>query len=107
MMGYLMEKIQIEVSIDLWQRLQPYQNDLAHILEWGLQYVEQRAGVEPESPPREVLSVLRQAGAIGPDYETMVSYVTAPATQNRSPLQAGGKPASEIIIEQRRGFLDD
>ncbi len=106
-----METIQIQISAELVQRLRPYQDDLAHLLEWGLRYLEEKDTTKPELETyvkqKQLMAALRQAGAVGPDIATTANYLAQPDNQNWQPIQAGGKPASEIIIEQRRGLTDD
>jgi hypothetical protein len=53
------------------------------------------------------MAVLRQAGAVGPDISTITDYLAQPDNQNWQPIEAEGKPASEIIIEQRRDLTGD
>jgi hypothetical protein len=101
-----METIEIEVPTELVQRLGPYQDNLAHLLELGLRYLEERAVTEAEQQKR-LMAVLRQAGAVGPDISTITDYLAQPDNQNWQPIEAEGKPASEIIIEQRRDLTGD
>ncbi len=102
-----MKTIEIQVSTELVQRLRPYQDDLARLLELGLRYLEEKTITEPErksyAQPEQIINVLRQAGTIGPDLPTITGYLAQPDNQKWQPIQASGKPASEIIIEQRRG----
>jgi hypothetical protein len=103
------EIIQIPVSSELARRLRPYQSELARILEWGLRHVETETETktEPESAveamalQKRVVAALRRAGAIGPDPEEIAQYLAQRENQRWAPIQAGGKPASEMIIEER------
>jgi hypothetical protein len=104
-----METIKVRVPSELAQRLRPYQNELPRILEWGLRHIEReaeekaRTGVAPETVALQmrVFAALRQAGAVGPGPEEVAQYLAEPENQRWTPIQAGGKPASEIIIEER------
>jgi hypothetical protein len=104
-----METIQIEVSSELARRLRPYQTELPRILEWGLHYVEgeteaetgAESALEAMALQKRVVAALRRAGAIGPDPEEMAQYLAQRENQRWSPIQAGGKPASQMIIEER------
>lgn len=104
-----METIQIQVSSELARRLRPYQGELPRILEWGLRRVERETGMETrtESTPeamalqKRVVAALRQAGAVGPDPEEVAQYLTQSENRHWTPIQADGKPASQMIIEER------
>lgn len=104
-----METIKVQVSSELAQRLRPYQSELPRILEWGLRHIEKemeeetRAELAPEAVALQtrVLAALRRVGAIGPDPEEMAQYLAGYENQHWTPIQAGGKPASEMIVEER------
>jgi hypothetical protein len=108
-----MEIIQVQVSSELAQRLRPYQSELPRILEWGLRHIEgeieEKTGAELASETMalqtRVLAALRRAGAVGPDPEEMAQYLAGSENQRWTPIQAGGKPASEMIIEERDSRL--
>ena len=115
-----METIQIQVPSDLLQRLRPYQNDLASLLELGLRYLEKQTKSQPAfdleqykqteqyQRQKRLQTILReQAGVIGPDVDTRLQYTMQPDNQNWQPIEAAGKPASQIIIQQRQGILED
>ncbi|MDM8521691.1 hypothetical protein QUF64_16730 [Anaerolineales bacterium HSG6] len=60
-------------------------------------------------PKTETLSVndrinvaLQEAGIKPYQPEEVAQYLASPENQNWQPLLAGGKPASELIIEERR-----
>ena len=44
---------------------------------------------------------LHQAGARGADLETVTQYLDSGENQDRVPIQTNGKPASEMIVEER------
>jgi len=105
-----METIQVQVSSELAQRLRPYQSELPRILECGLHHIEREieektraelASGEAMALHGRVLAALRRAGTVGPDPEEMAQYLAGRENQRWTPIQAGGKPASEMIIEER------
>lgn len=104
-----METIQIQVPSELARRLQPYQNDLSRILECGLHCVEEEMETEASTIPapdamafqEQAVAALRQAGAAGPDPEEVRQYLLGRENQHWVPIQADGKPASEMIIAER------
>jgi hypothetical protein len=104
-----METVQIQVSSELARRLRPYQRDLPRILEWGLRHVERETEAETRAEStseamalqKRVVAALRRAGAVGPDPAEVEQYLAQPENQRWTPIQAGGKPASEMIIEER------
>jgi hypothetical protein len=103
------EIIEIQIPTELAQRLQPYRNDLARILEWGLRYVEEKTETATRAIPtpeamalqKRVVAALRQMGVVGPEPEEIAPYLLADENQNWAPIQAGGKSASEMIVEER------
>lgn len=104
-----METIKVQVSSELAQRLRPYQSELPRILEWGLRHIEREAEAKTRAEltseamalQTRVLAALHRAGAVGPDPEEMAQYLAESENQRWTPIQAGGKPASEMIIEER------
>jgi hypothetical protein len=76
-----METIQIEVSPELAQRLRPSPEELT------LQ--------------KQISVVLHQIGAYGADLETVRQYLGSHENQDWMPIQTNGKPASEMIVEER------
>jgi len=91
-----METIQIQVPTDLAERLQDHRDELPQILEWGLYHVQQERVQQDQ-----LVAVLRQAGAAGPDLETIAQYLAEPQTRHWMPIPTDGKPASELIIGER------
>ena len=87
-----METIQVQVSSDLARRLGPHTRELPQILEWGLHHIE--------AEQQQLTVALRQAGAIGPEPDQVAQYLEQEA-EPWIPVQAGGQPASDIIIEER------
>jgi len=106
-----METIQIQVPSELARRLQPYQNDLSRILECGLHCVEEEMEASTIPAPdamalqERAVAALRRAGAAGPDPEEARQYLSGRENQRWVPIQADGKPASEMIIAERNSPL--
>ena len=104
-----MEIIQIQVPSELARRLRPYQSELPRILEWGLRHVEREtetktraeSALEAKALQEQVVAALRRAGTIGPDPEEMAQYLAQRENRRWMPIQADGKPASQMIIEER------
>jgi hypothetical protein len=106
-----METIQVNVPSELAQRLRPYQDEMPRVLEYGLRCIEEKAEASPgkKSGPeaiaiRQIIAVLHQAGAVGPDPEVTAQYLAKRANRSWQPIVAGGKPASEMIIEERDSY---
>lgn len=93
-----METIRIEVSSELARRLRPYQSELPRILEWGLRRVEME---HKPAAPNQIMAVLRQVGAVGPEPAAISRYLARQKIRAWKPIRATGKPASEVIIEER------
>ncbi|MCB0190814.1 MAG: hypothetical protein KDJ65_02620 [Anaerolineae bacterium] len=109
--GLTMETIEIEISSELYQRLRPYQKELAHILELGLGRLEETSPLVTATPspasPEQVIAVLHQVGTVGADMTTIVANLNLPDNKSWRPLQTSGQSASEIIIQQRREMTGD
>jgi hypothetical protein len=93
-----MDTISLQVSGELAGRLLPLKDRLPEILELGLRYLPEQAPLTPRQQAEKLweaagLLVARDPGTAGS---------TAPIHKRRTPIQAGGKPASEIIIQHRR-----
>ena len=88
--------ISVRLSDDLAKRVLPLQDRLPEIIELGL---ERWRGQEPPTP-RQRVEMLWEAAGLSTDPSSQV--LPRPLGRRKSsPLQAGGKPASQIIIEQR------
>jgi hypothetical protein len=90
--------IPVQLSNELARRVIPLQDRLPEIIELGLRQIE--AGTSPEAEARQqVLDALASTG--------IVTLPQAPAGQEprarHTPIVAGGRPASELIIAERRG----
>ena len=89
-----METIQVQVSSELAQQLQPHSQHLPQILEWGLRVLEQQ-----QSEHNKVAQTLLSTGFIG-----HLSPETSPDDRPRQPPpELSGPPVSEILLAQRRG----
>lgn len=90
--------IPVQLSNELARRVMPLQNRLPEIIELGLRQIE--AGQKQEASARQqVLDALDSTG--------IVTLPQAAAGRKprarRTPIVAGGRPASEWIIAERRG----
>lgn len=97
----MMEAIQVQVPAELAQRLRGRYDDLPEILEWGLRHVE----AQDQGLQKQIEAALRQAGATGPEPEIMEQYIEE--QKDWAPIPSSGKPASEMIVEERKGRLGD
>jgi len=95
--------IPVRLSNELAKRVQPFQDRLPEIIELGLRQIT--AG-------REGQADYPQANQRALDALTSTGIVTLPtpaahrkARARRTPIQAGGPPASALIIAERRGEL--
>jgi hypothetical protein len=103
------EIIEIQVSSELARRLRPYQSELPRILEWGLYHVEKETEAKTRTEPapeamslqKRIVAILHQVGAVGPEPEEVAQYLAERENRRWMPIQAGGKPASEMIVEER------
>ena len=95
----VMVTIALELPDELAQRLTPLQDRLPEIIELGLRHWPETPSVAPTLRQR-VEQIWATTGLIVPLDPAMVRRYPAPQMP-RTPVQAGGKPASEIIIEQR------
>ena len=95
-----MVTIPLQVSEDLARRLLPMQDRLPDIIECGLRDLE----TEVNTPPRASVSRSTVLAAL---QSTGLVTVPDPAARSKlrlrhTPLQAGGPPASEFIVEDRQ-----
>jgi len=65
--------------------------------------METRTESTPEAMAlhKRVVAALRWAGAVGPDPEEVAQYLAQSENRCWTPIQAGGKPASQMIVEER------
>jgi hypothetical protein len=105
-----METIQIQITEELAQQLRSYTNELPRLLELGLRLIKDGGVAQPVtqveptslSVQEQAIRVLRKAGATGPDAKSIAQYLAKPIVTNWQPIRAGGKPASAMIIEERK-----
>ena len=94
-----MVTISLELPEELARRLSPLQDRLPEIIELGLRYWQNTQSALL-TPRQRVEQIWATTGLIAPlDPATAQHYPTPRA--RRTPIKAGGKPASQIIIEQR------
>ncbi len=98
-----MDTISLQVSGELADRLLPLKDRLAEIIELGLHYWPEQIPLTP----RQQAEALWETTGLLVVRDPSATYSTAPAPVRRTPIQAGGKPASEIIMEQRGGPVNE
>ncbi|MEK7276443.1 MAG: hypothetical protein AAB427_03765 [Chloroflexota bacterium] len=97
-----MQTITLEIPDELAERLKPYRDKMAQILQVGLRVLE--SVTKPAVTSREqMLTAIRSTGLIRPLDDIIArKYVPDPRRHVRQkPLKIAGKPVSEIIVEQR------
>ncbi len=106
-----MEIIQIRVPSSLAREVLPYQSELPRVLEMGLRQLKKRktaqvdeAGDKDRNALEQTISALQQAGAIGPTPEAVSQYVATSENRSWNPISAPGKPASQIILDERQSY---
>jgi len=96
-----MVTIPVKVSKELAERLAPLQDHLPQIIELGLRYWKD-AEQARITPRQQVEHILAEVGLLVTlDPEMVRRYTSRAARRRVSPLRIGGKPTSEIIIEER------
>jgi hypothetical protein len=93
-----MVTIPVQVSEELAEQLLPLQDRLTEIIELGMRQIKAQPKREMEAERKShMLAALHSTGLV-----TLPNASARPEGYVRHPpIQAGGKPASEIIIEQR------
>jgi len=94
-----MVTISLELPEELARRLAPVQDRLPEIIELGLHYW-QNTQPAPLTPRQRVEQIWATTGLIAPLDLAITQHYPTPRV-GRTPIKAGGKPASQIIIEQR------
>ena len=97
-----MQKITLEISDELAERLRPYRDQVARIFQAGLREME--TAEKPALTQREqMLAAIRSTGLIRPLEENIFKKYVPEAHRHarQKPLKIEGKPVSEIIVEQR------
>jgi len=94
-----MVTISLELPDELARRLTPHRDRLPEIIELGLR---QWQNTEPASltPRQRVEQIWATTGLIVP-LDPAIVHRYPMSQERRIPIRAGGKPASQIIIEQR------
>ena len=92
-----MYTIQLEIPGHLAERLAPYQTRLPELLELGLLEWELQAQSVLVTEPDALLQVLAESGKV----ELPKPYRASRPYKRRTPVPIYGKPASEVVIEQR------
>jgi hypothetical protein len=95
-----MVTIPVKVPDRLAGRLLPLQDRLVEIIELGLRQIEEETGQPEASLPAAKLQVweaLKSTGIV-----TLPGTTARPQSRTRrTPICAGGSPASELIIQER------
>ena len=94
-----MMTISLELPDELVKRLTPFQDRLPEIIELGLRYWQNTQAASP-TPRQRVEQLWATAGLIVP-LDPKISEHYPRRGKRPKPIRAGGKPASQIIIEQR------
>jgi len=89
--------IQLDLPDQLAKRVLPLQDSLPEIIEIGLRHWHKQI---LSAPHARVEQLWEAAGLVEPVSLTD-DYRPVQARERRTRIQAGGQPASEIIIEQR------
>ncbi len=94
--------ISLEVPPELARQLTPLRDRLPEIIELGLRQWEVKAREEVETNcitlKQQVLAALHSTGIVTMPEPTTVSQ----DSMRHTPIKAGGPPASEMIIKERR-----
>ena len=104
-----MKTVQVEVSLELAQRLQEHADNLAQIIEWGLCVAEAREKqavfpvIDTNLPERSaILEALRSTGLmINLDTDLAARYQGNIGRPRRTPVYVQGTPLSKIIVAER------
>ena len=93
--------IPVQLSDDLARRVAPLQDRLPEIIELGLRQIEtdQHAEASYSQAKQHVLDAMASTGIVTLPRATAQGKPRA----RRTPIVAGGRPASELIIAERRG----
>ena len=89
--------IPLQLPEDLAKGVLPLQDRLPEIIALGLRQWRKR----PALTPRQQIERLWDAAGLVTPVNAVPPASEAATPQRRPPVQTGGKPASEIIIEER------
>jgi hypothetical protein len=92
-----------KVPNDLAQRLLPLQEHLPEIIEMGLQQWQSQEQDQAHLTPRQRVERLWATHKLTTSLPPATIQRYATSSQRQSPLRTEGKPASQIIIDQRKG----
>ena len=94
-----MVTISVEIPDELAERLTPVQSRLAEIIELGLLQLH-----NAESKPltsRKVIEKIWADAGLTKSLDPSIKWEISGSKKRQAPLNTAGKPASQIIIEQR------
>lgn len=89
--------IPVQLSEELAAQVQPIQNHLPEIIELGLRHWRK----QPALTPRQRVEQLWEAQGLVESAALGGKRSQSTRRKHRAPIPADGRPASEIIIEQR------
>ncbi len=92
-----MQIIELQISDELAEQLLPYQEQLPTLLAIGLQTWQQNAQRTSDSTNERIQSILAASGLV----ILPMAEPNPEAYVRQTPVRITGKPASEIVIEQR------
>ena len=99
--------IPLKVSDELAGRLLPLQNRLPEIIELGLRQLESQGDAgDKQHPKAEAIHLTPKERVLAALASTGIVTMPDPSARSQprdrhTPIQAGGRPASELIIEAR------
>ena len=96
-----MTTIQLNIPNELAERLDPYRDQLADLLELGLQKWLERERQQRLSQRDQLLQTLASSGKVKLPH----AYPVEKPYSRQTPITIKGKPVSEILIEQRGPLL--
>lgn len=89
--------ISVQLTEELAERLRPIQDRLPEIIELGLRQWRK----QPSLTPRQRVEQLWEAQGLVEPAALDGKCSQSTRRKQRTPIPAGGQPASELIIEQR------
>ncbi|MBD3256732.1 MAG: hypothetical protein GF383_16680 [Candidatus Lokiarchaeota archaeon] len=92
-----------EVPQDLARRLLPFQDHLPEIIELGLEHWRSQEQEPAHLTPRQRVENLWAAHGLTTSLHPATIQRYAEPSKRQPPLRTEGKPASQIIIDQRKG----
>ncbi len=103
-----MTTITLELPEHLAEKLRRHQDKLPRILELGLAHLVKEESLTPDARAhlrQKILAAWQSTGLVMElNPQIWNRYWQKPPRQRHTPISAEGKPASEIIIEQRRSL---